>query len=344
MTQYLVVGAGNSGLATAAVAASKGHSVDVLSRRTFSKQNRLKVAGALPVDHVELNSYSDNLNDIMNRNGGSIPAAVVLACRGQDIADYAKLLAPVLTRESMIMIICACRFAAKAFTNTLLQSGMKHGDLPVVADMNTSPFVARSNGQNNVHVGYPKGRIDIAALSVDGTFAMLEVMQPVFGNLSPSSSSLKLNLQKLDDCVHIPLLITSWPALERTGNHNLYRDTSPGAASLVVAVDKERLRIAEAYGIADVESVLERYAISYGTSGPSMYEHFSQVKAYDNATISDHRHRYLAEDVPFGAVPLQSLAQRANVQTPLLDSFIQIANALSPMTNFWTVDSLGVFS
>jgi hypothetical protein len=57
-------------------------------------------------------------------------------------------------------------------------------------------------------------------------------------------------------------------------------------------------------------------------TAPSLFEVFQKVDAYASATTGDHRHRYLFEDVPFGAVPLQSLARLRGVATPTLDRLV----------------------
>jgi opine dehydrogenase len=46
------------------------------------------------------------------------------------------------------------------------------------------------------------------------------------------------------------------------------------------------------------------------------------------AAPSSLNHRYIFEDVPFGLVPLASLAKIAGVEVPVIESTISLANAL----------------
>jgi hypothetical protein len=52
--------------------------------------------------------------------------------------------------------------------------------------------------------------------------------------------------------------------------------------------------------------------------------------------------RYLIEDVPHGAIPLQVLAKIAGVHTPVLDGCIALASQLIDLPTIWNAEFLGV--
>ncbi len=170
------------------------------------------------------------------------------------------------------------------------------------------------------------------------TEQILQDFQGIFSNISPVESFLEVNWQKCDEIVHIPLLLTSWINIENQEGHNIYKTATHNTAQLVIQLDRERLAVGKALGF-ELMNVCADYERIYGTSGPSLLEHFRQVPAYKQATIQNPQHRFLVEDVPFSAEPLQSLADFLQVKTPLLDACIMFSRSLLEIPPTWTLEA-----
>lgn len=332
---YLVVGAGNIGLASAAHLSHQGNRVCVYTRRQTSMDDQQTIHSTGSVAHGThpIAGCSSDLQNLRELNGGMLPRKVVIGCRGNDVEDIASKLAPLIYQDMSVLLICSSRFAALVFLKTLKKLGVADADLPAIADFETSPFVSRGNADNTVNISALKNEVNIAAQTPEKTLQILDDFKSAFSNLCSVPSSLELNLHKCDDIVHIPLLITGWINVE-AGNHNIYRTATETTTNLICQLDQERLAVGEALGIR-LTDMCTGYQESYGTPGPSLLEHFHQITAYSNAIIQDAHHRFLFEDVPFGAVPLQAIARFAGLQTPLLDAFITISYRLLNLPSPW---------
>lgn len=335
----LVIGGGNIGLATAALCCQQGHPTHLYSRRFSTITSKIITSkGLVASGKHQLASCSNNLDEIASQNDGHIPNQIVICCRGQDVEVYGQTIARFVNSFDNVLLICSSRFAGRVLIRSLKQSGVREEDLPAIADVNTSPFVSRTQG-NKVEIYALKGRIEIAAQNIDLTQRVLAVFQPIFGNLYAIYNSLELNIRKLDDIVHIPLLLTAWYKLETGAPHNLYRHLGQRTANLIWELDQDRLKVAKVFGFDGVD-VCSRYQHSYGTSGDSIHDHLQQVTAYEKAMVGNPYHRYLMEDLPFGAYPLKALALIANVLTPVLDSCITLGSKLVDIPSPWTQEFL----
>ena len=99
-------------------------------------------------------------------------------------------------------------------------------NLPTVADVKTSPIVSRSNAIGQVNLSAFKEVVRIAAPVPTMTERVIKDF-PTFSNLRGQYSYLGLSLAKLDDIVHIPLILTGWLAVESGQGHNIYRSATP---------------------------------------------------------------------------------------------------------------------
>jgi opine dehydrogenase len=332
---YLVVGAGNVGLGTAALLMNDGHNVHLFSRRQLPllESKTLEVSGQILQGKFPLTTCTDDLEVIVKAYGGKLPDRIVIACRGNDIEAIAQLLYPYITSDMSILLLCSARFASLAFHKVLQKCGCSISNLPAVADVRTSPIVSRGNAIGLVNLSAFKETVRIAAPVPTMTEQVIKNF-PTFSNLRAEFSYLGLSLAKLDDIVHIPLILTGWLAVESGQGHNIYRSATTSNSHLLEKMDHERLEIGKALRI-DLLNVCAAFQESYGTVGESVLEHFQQVKAFDNAIIQDPKHRYLYEDVAFGLCQLQALARAVNIKTPILDGAIALAYGLADLPQPW---------
>ncbi len=340
---YLVVGGGNVGLATAAHLSSQGNKVNLFSRR-YSLIHQTKIVRSTgvcsPGNYPIVVAYNQ-IEEIAAANDGKLPNNIVIGCRGQDIESYARILGEYMTPQNNILIICASRFAGRVFCKILRKElGFNDTQLPAVADVNNSPFVSRGNANDSVAISRYKKQFKVAAQNSEMTDRIVATYQESFSGLHPAFSNLEVNLDKWNDILHIPLILTSLGSWELGENYNFYRGMGPRTANLIGELDRDRLAVAKALGLPNLDTMCDNFKISYGTPGPSFYEHIYQNEAYGNATTNTPRHRYLSEDLPFGAFPLQVLARLAGVETPFLDSCIILGSKVLDEALSWTAEFL----
>jgi opine dehydrogenase len=336
---HLIIGGGNTGKAAAVYLKANGQQVSLFSRRytSIAETKIINSTGKIAPGKYSI-CCSNNLLSLATSNEGSLPNKIIIACRGNDVEDIARILAPFAHKNMSIFMMCSSRFAARLFIKTLTSRGVKNENLPGVADFKTPPFVSRCSFDNTVNISAFKQKAPIAAQTPEQTARIIQDYQHVFPNIVAIQSSLELNLRKCDDIIHIPLVATRWNDVETIKDHNIYRTATARTTKLITELDRERIKIGNYFGL-DLIDVCAGYQESYGTPGPTLLDHFNQITAYDNATIQNPHHRFLFEDVPYGAVPLQSIARFAGIETPLLDAFITLSYNLVDLSSGWTLQA-----
>ncbi len=116
--------------------------------------------------------------------------------------------------------------------------------------------------------------------------------------------------------------------------------------SLILAVDEERLAIATAYGI-DATPVTDWICRAYPrAAGDGLAQRLAANAAYADVRLpTSLSHRYLAEDVPTGLVPIRELGVAAGVPAPLTSALVDLSGAVVG-SNFRlegrTLDAMGL--
>ncbi|NEQ84194.1 MAG: hypothetical protein F6K26_29665 [Moorea sp. SIO2I5] len=340
---YLVVGGGDVGLATAVHLSSQGHNVDLFSRRSssISQTKIVRSTGVCSPGNYKIAACSNQIEEIAATHDGKLPNNIVIGCRGQDVESYARILGEYMTPQTNILLICSSRFSGRVFCKVWQKEfGMSETQLPAVADVNNTPFACRGNADDQVAIKRFKKQFKVAAQNSEMTERIVATYQGLFDNLRPLSSSLEVNLDKCNDVFHVPLIIASLTRWELGENYNIYRGMGPRTANLIGDFDRDRLAIAKALGFPDLSDMYDYFKTAYGTTGPSFYEHIHQIKALDNSTLRNPHHRYLSEELPFGAFPLQVLARLTGVDTPFLDSCITLGSKFIDEPFTWTAEFL----
>ncbi|MEL7039663.1 MAG: NAD/NADP octopine/nopaline dehydrogenase family protein [Cyanobacteria bacterium J06592_8] len=340
---YLVVGGGDVGLATAVHLSSQGNQVYLFSRRSSSihQTQIIRSTGVCSPGNYPIAACSNQIQEIATANKGKLPDNIVICCRGQDLESYARILGKHITAQNNILLICSARFAGRVFCKILRKEfGFLETALPAIADVNNSPFASRGNADDEVKINKFKDQFKVAAQNTEMTERIVVTYQNSFQSLRTASCNLEVNLDKCNDIFHVPLIIASLAKWELGESYNIYRGIGPRTANLIGEFDRDRLAVAKALGFPHLSDMYDYFKMSYGTSGPSFYEHLHQIKALDNATLRNLHHRYLTEELPFGAFPLQVLARLVGVDTPFLDSCIILGNQFIDEPLTWTAEFL----
>ena len=340
---YLVVGGGDAGLATAVHLSSQGNQVYLFSRRSSSiTQTKIICSiGPLLPGNYPIAACSNQIKEIAATNNGKLPENIIICCRGQDIESYASILGGYIQPQNNILIICASRFAGRVFCIVLgREFSIVETQLPAVADVNNTPFASRGNGDNQVAIKRMKKQFKVAAQNSEMTERIVATYQDSFENLRTASSSLEVNLAKTNDVFHVPLIMGSLTKWELGESYNIYRGIGHRTANLIGEYDRDRLTVAKALGFPELSDMYDYFKTSYGTVGPSFYEHIHQIKALDNATIKNLHHRYLSEELPYGTFPLKVLASLLGVETPFLDSCLTLGSKFIDEPFRWNADFL----
>jgi opine dehydrogenase len=188
--------------------------------------------------------------------------------------------------------------------------------------------------------------IQIATVPASRTPEALAVLKPLFPHFAAASSVLQTGLENLNLIVHPAMVLPNVGAMERAKldgrKFGFYQEgVVPAAGVLGDALDAERKRVCEAYGVehTPMPKAIEQY---YGFSSGTFYEAM-QNPVYKSFPPfqPDVWRTWAADDLPYAIVPCVQLAEQAGIAVPLHRAFAEILGVLLGVDAWHYGPSLG---
>src|SRR3954470_15073314 len=182
----------------------------------------------------------------------------------------------------------------------------------------------------------PKGLrsgIQIATVPASRTDQALAALKPLFPHFTAASSVLQTGLENLNLIVHPAMVLPNVGAMERAKldgrTFGFYQEgVVPAAGVLGDALDAERKRVCEAYGVehTPMPKAIEQY---YGFRSNTFYEAM-QNPVYKSFPPfqPDIWRAWASDDLPYAIVPCVQLADQAGIAVPLHRGFAEILGVL----------------
>jgi opine dehydrogenase len=109
---------------------------------------------------------------------------------------------------------------------------------------------------------------------------------------------------------------------------------TPSIADVIEVLDRERVSVAAALGIQAC-SAKDWLEAVYHATGENLHDALQNQWGYHGIKAPDTlSHRYIAEDVPMGLVPIAGLGQQYGVPVPAMDTIIRLAGIIHK-TDYW---------
>ncbi|GAA4536043.1 NAD/NADP octopine/nopaline dehydrogenase family protein [Pseudonocardia xishanensis] len=329
-----IVGNGAGGCAAAASLADRGAAV-VLVGRSASKVDALAAAGALVlVEGGEARSVVGitHTTDLSSAAGSEM---VLLMVPTSAIVGYAEALAPHLAPDATVVLAPGHTGGALAFRAAVRRIRPELASI-VIAETFTLPFVTRMTGPAEVTVWRRMSHLLTGVLPARATTTVVDEVRRVFPDVVAAGSVLESSLSNLNAIMHPPGMLANVGWIEHTaGDFRFYREgVTPGVARIMDGLDRERLAVAEAFGLrlppfvelfqsaglvsAEVAAAQDTY-LAVHESGPNL-----EIRS--PASLTD---RYVEEDVGSGLVALSALAACAGVDVPVTEALVTMANLVN---------------
>jgi opine dehydrogenase len=316
-----VLGTGSIGLGSAALL-GRGHQVTLWSPSGRGidglADGRLRFAGAL-AGEAPVRTARDLAGALADAEAIilAIPAyghhAILTACAPQLRSDQAVLLMPMLSLGGLVL---ARLLAAR-------------GVRCLIAGFGTTVMTARKTGPDSVRILALRDRLDVAALPAADTPRALKLAQDLFGDrFNAQADLLAISLAQTNPVAHVPLALVNLSRIERGETWAQYEHMAGATANMCVALDRERLAVAQAFGLS-VRSIEEHFHLSFGApmmdfSDQCRWVHEKLGSPAGPATLDT---RYITEDVPYGLVFTARMGRVAGAPTPVTDACIALASA-----------------
>lgn len=232
--------------------------------------------------------------------------------------------------EQLVVFFCGNFGGALEFANQLKSQG---NPLPLIAETEGLVYGGFKQDATTVKVGGYKTGLACGALPSSKTAEALHRLRTVYSDFQPAANVIETGLRNLNPVVHAPVSVVNAgrTAPDKPKWRYYWDGVTEPVGHLVETVDKERLAIAAQLGLslpATLEVLLTWYG-NQGANGSTLAEVMSTNPAYEIAWAPQTLdHRFLTEDIPFGLVPIEALAKKLGVQTPITTALITLASNL----------------
>ncbi|MEJ6950899.1 NAD/NADP octopine/nopaline dehydrogenase family protein [Natronospora cellulosivora (SeqCode)] len=339
-----VLGAGNGGQAIAAYLALHGNEVNIYNR-TYEAIKRIKEIGGIYLEGVlegfaRLNIVSTNVAEVIEDVELIMIVTPAIAHR-----FLAKELAPFLKDEHKVVLNPGRTGGALEFYNTLRDNNCMANC--IIAESQTFIFASRVIGPARAKIFAIKNHVAFAAFPSNRSREVIDLLFRVLPQFSPVENVLKTSLDNIGAIFHPAPTLLNMAWIESTeGNFYYYQQgISPTISNIIEKMDFERMKVAKALGVVPL-SASDWLRMSYGARGKDLFELLQNNDQYQGIFAPAYiNHRYVLEDVPMSLVPIASIAEHINIETPTINLIIDLANtacARDFRSEGRTVQSLGI--
>ncbi|SHK18021.1 NAD/NADP-dependent octopine/nopaline dehydrogenase family protein [Paramaledivibacter caminithermalis] len=324
---FAVIGAGNGGQAIAGYLALKGYSVN-LYNRSIERIKDIKQKGYIDLEGC----YNGRgiLNLVTNNIERAIRNVDVIMVVSPASAHkfLANKIAPIIAPNQYIVLNPGRTGGALEFKNIIA----KYNPVKEVCiiEAQTLLFACRSLYNGKVKIFGKKNEVKVSALPATRTKEFTNIIKDVFPEFTPSINVLETSFNNIGAMLHpIPTILNCGRIENTHGNFQYYIDgITPSIARVIEEADYERLLIAKKLKVNTI-SLMEWLNYTYGAKGNTLCEALNNTKGYHGIFApSTMETRYIYEDVPQSLVPISDMGRHLGINTPTIDSIIQLASII----------------
>jgi opine dehydrogenase len=277
-------------------------------------------------------------------------ADIVAVCTGGTYQEgVARELAPLLRGGETVLLIQGNTGGALVFRRALDAAGCRVA--VDIAEMDNYPYSCWRLGPTRIRPIVRKKFLQIASFPgsrIDAVFARLA---PLFPHAVAAPNIVATGFTNANAMLHVANCVGNAGKIDRGEGYKFYAEgVTPAVARLYSAINAERVAIAAALG-AEVPTLEDWFARTYGVRGADLSETCRLLTTNSDGpyqatgTPQSWAHKYIAEDVPVGLVPMRALARAAGIATPAIDAVIELATILAGNTfaaDARTLDRMGL--
>ena len=343
MEKVAVLGAGHGGMAMAGHLAIMGHKVNLFNRG----EERLwgvKSSGAIEVTgeiegfgeiSLATNSIEEAIKDV---------ELIMVAVPANGHRWIAETIAPFLKDGQMIVLHPGRTLGALEFKMVLASKNVT-ADV-TISEAQTFIYASRATGPSQAHIFRIKHSIPVASVRAHLIPRVIKKLRHFYPQFVPGDNIFKTSFENIGSIFHPALCVMNAGWIEHDIDYQFYHEgATPSVTRVLENIDKERVNVAEALGIRAITARQWLY-MAYSTTGDSLFESMQKNLGYRGILAPKTlKMRYMEEDIPFSLVPIASIGQMFNVETPNINSIIQLGSQLNDCdyrSTGRTTESLGI--
>jgi opine dehydrogenase len=342
-----VLGGGNGSFAAAGDFSLAGHEVRLWRRDQNAVAAHRAVGSRLTVKDVR-GRHDAKLALVTSDIAEAVHDAELVLCPTPAFAqpEISKLLAPHL-RDGQVVFLPPATFGSVIFAAAARDAGNRAQ--ASYAETGTLPWLTRKHGPFEVAITIRAKRLPVGVFPLQASDHALGVIGRAFpGVIEPCGDALSGALMNAGPIIHPPLIVMNAGPIEHFERWDIHREGTQAAIRRVTdALDAERIAVREALGYGAPHFPLAHHYAKQGEEW--MYGRDSHDQLTDSGDWRERlmltEHRYMREDLRLGLSFLISVAQLADVATPLARAFLSIGGTICGenfIENGRTLASLGL--
>jgi opine dehydrogenase len=348
-TTVAIVGAGIGGVYLAAHLGARGARLR-LTDRDDSRLADIRAHGGLDVETDGKTSFSAIEQVTTDLATAADGAELIAVCTGGTYQEgVAHGLAPLLRDGQTILLIQGNTGGALTFRRALDTAGCRAQ--VDIAEMDNYPYSCWRDSPTRIRPIVAKKGLQIATFPGNRGEAVFVKLAPLFPGSVLRPTIAWTGLMNANAMLHVANCVANAGKIDRGEGYKFYAEgVTPAVARLYRTINAERVAIAAALG-AEVPTLEDWFARTYGVRGASLSETCQLLTTNSDGpyqatgTPKSWDHKYIAEDVPVGLMPMCALGEAACVATPAIDAVIKLAQILAGAdfaANARTLDRMGL--
>lgn len=326
MLKFAVIGAGAGGQTMAAVLASKGYSVK-LQDIDKAKIQRLKELKTIKVTgKIECEGTPELITDQLPKALEDVDVIMIVSTTDahRSIATACK---PYI-RDGQIVVLNPGHCGGALEVANILRGENGCGKDIIIAEAGDLMYACRSYEIGTAFQSGLKATVPIATLPGRDIDRLMEVLGPIFPNLTPVPNVLETSFEGNGAMLHPIPTVMNINKMDLGESYDYYMEgITPHIAAMIEACDKEKVAVCRAMGVA-AESLMDSLVAIYKLEPKeTLYDLLQSIEPYrglKNPTTVTHR--FLVEDTMSGLVPLTSVGRMLGIETPMMDAFVNLVS------------------
>jgi len=329
-TTVAIIGAGSGGVYLAAELGTLGCRLR-LTDLDDSRLADIRARGGLDVEpggFVAIERVTDDLAVAIDG------AEVIAVCTGGTYQEsVATGLASLLRDGQTILLIQGNTGGSLVFRRALDAAGCRVA--VDIAEMDNYPYSCWRPAPTTIQPIVRKKFLQIATFPgkrIDPVFARLA---PLFPHAVAAPTVISTGFTNANAMLHVANCVANAGKIDRGEQYKFYAEgVTPAVARLYGAINAERVAVALALG-AQVPALEDWFERTYAVRGATLSETCQLLTSNSDGpyqatgTPRAWDHKYIAEDVPVGLLPMCELGRAAGVATPRIDAVIELAGTLA---------------
>jgi len=320
-----VLGGGHGAHAMAADLTSRGFSVNMFEMPQF-KKNLTKLFETRTIEATGVLEGEFTLNMVTDDIETAIKDVryILIVAPAFSHDNYAALLKGKV-REDQVVVVYPGAFASLLFSTVFGDSPR-----PVFAEVNNLPYDTRILEPAKVAI-YGHNPVNISFLPADKGPELIDEMRAIHPYVRVYEDVLESGLSIVNPGVHAGPCILSMTAIENWPKRPFFlyeHGVTPASCKLNLKIDNERKAIGEKLGY----KLTPTEDFSGLSEGYTWQELYMTIHGNISLTPISGPHslesRYFTEDAPYGLVPWSIIGKIVGVDTPVIDSVLNIYNTV----------------